>query len=137
MKQLLFLFFFFSVSSINVFAQTNSIVRYDGLYQTEIDSSYGARGYLRLYSDSTVLSVTSTGNATQVMVWLKKEDADSSDYSKGKYEIKGKSINFRTTSSSGTVVYEGVIISADKIIVQTKSLINGYEGEEVYWFVEL
>ena len=122
------------ISTIQVFSQTLKEVRFDGLYQSETEGDY--RSFLRLYSDGTVLSITSTGQVSDLKKWFKKP-YKKPYHSRGLYEIKGNRIYFTTTSSSGTVVYEGIIESEYKLIITTKSLINGHEDEKIYYFITL
>ncbi len=131
MKQSVIITFIFLFSIIQAFSQTHKAVRFDGLYQSETNNN--SRHFLRFYSDSTVISVTSTGEATDVIKWLKKPFDD-----KGKYEIKGNKIYFTTSLSDfGTVVYEGVIYSEYKLQLKVKSLINGYVSENLFYFIKL
>lgn len=129
MRQSFIIVFLFCISAIQVFSQSSIEVRFDGLYQsgTNGDSRY----FLRFYSDSTVISVTSTGQATDVIKWFKKPFNDQ-----GKYEINGNKIYFTTTSSYGTVVYEGIIDSEYKITLTVISLINGHKSKEIYYFIK-
>jgi len=92
MKQNIIFVFLFCISTIQVFSQTHKGVRFDGLYQSESDSE--SKHFLRFYSDSSVISVSSIGEATDVIKWLKKPYDDQ-----GKFEIKGNMIYFTTTSS--------------------------------------
>ena len=130
MKQTIIFVFLFCISPIPVFSQSRVGLRFDGLYQSVSESD--SRHFLRFYSDSTVISVTSTGEATDVIKWLKKPYDNQ-----GKFEIKGNRIYFTTTSSYGTVVYEGLIDTEYKLILKVKSLINGHLSEELFYFIKL
>ena len=132
MKNTLILVFLFCVSTIQVFSQNQNTVRFDGLYQTETSEESDLRAFLRFYADSSVISTTTTGEATDVIKWLKKPYDNQ-----GKFEIKGNKLYFTTTSSYGTVVYEGIIESEYRLILKTKSLINGYVDEKSYYFIKL
>ena len=109
--------------------ETQQEIRFDGLYQSETDID--SRKFLRFYSDSTVISVSSTGEATDVIKWFKKGWDNE-----GKFEVKGNNIYFTTTSPSGSVVYEGLIESEYKLKLKMMSLINGHVSEELYYFIK-
>lgn len=137
MKKIQLILFFLAVFSLNAYSQSGVVtqsgeVRFDGLYQTETDTVAKYRSFLRFYSDSTVISVTSTGEAKDVIKWLKKPYDDQ-----GTYEIRNNIIRFSTTSSYGTVVYTGVINDDYKLILKTKSLINGNESEQTFYFIKI
>jgi len=68
-----------------VFAQAPKKVRFDGLYQTKTlyDSPSPYRSFLRFYTDSTVLYVSSIGKARVISKWFKKPFDD-------RYDCKGK-----------------------------------------------
>jgi hypothetical protein len=103
------------------------------LYQSKtID---GSRDFLRFYSDGIVLSVGTTGEVTDLIKWFKKP-YDQPYQSRGKFEIKKDKVYFTTTSSAGTVFYEGKVESEFKLFLKTKSLINGYEDEKVFYFIK-
>jgi len=135
-RQFLFYFVVATFSISVVFTSCTKNVRFDGFYQTQSKEDY--KSFLRFYSDSTVLSVTTDGDAeaSNLISWFKKP-FDNPHHSKGKYEIKENKISFTTDSSNGKVVYKGTIESENKLILNFKSLINGYEGKEVYYFIKL
>ncbi|NLT52714.1 MAG: hypothetical protein GXX85_17560 [Ignavibacteria bacterium] len=148
MKQNIIFVFLFCISTIQIFPQSHKGVRFDGLYQTQTDiesrhyfrfysdstviTDFESRHFLRFYPDSTVISVTSTGVATDVIKWLTKPYDNQ-----GKFEVKGDRIYFTTTSSYGTVVYEGFIDSEYLLKLKTISLINGQESEKLFYFIKL
>ena len=129
MKKIKLILLFMSVISFGVYAQTSTI-RFDGLYQTAKEGN--ARHFLRFYADSTALSATSTGEATDVIKWLSRPYDD-----KGKYQIKNNNIIFSTTSTYGTVIYNGMIYNENTLILKTKSLINGSESERYFNFIKV
>lgn len=136
MKKIKLILFFLAVFSLKAYSQTGiatqtGAVRFDGLYQTETDTVEHYRSFLRFYADSTVISVTSTGEAKDVIKWLKKPYKDQ-----GIYEIKNNIIRFSTTSSYGTVVYTGILNDDYKLTLKTKSLINGNESEQTFYFIK-
>jgi hypothetical protein len=120
-----FLALVFLFTTLGIFAQ-NSNVRYDGVYRSERGDSYH---YIKFYPDDTVISVTSTGEPNEMTEWFSKPYDDS-----GIYKIKKKKISFNSTSSYGTVLYRGKIVSEDKMILKIESLINGYKTEETFCF---
>jgi hypothetical protein len=113
-----------------------SNIRYDGLYQSETEGNI--RNFLRFYSDGTVLEVgtTAKGEIKDIIKWFKKP-FDKPYYSKGKFEIKMDKIYFAAISSYGTVLYEGIIENENKLRLKIKSLINGNESEEVFYFIKI
>lgn len=132
MKQTLIFVFLFCISTTQVFSQTQKAVRFDGLYQTETSEESDRRHFLRFYADSTVISASSMGEATDIIIWLKKPFEIQ-----GKFEIDVNKLYFTTTSSRGTIVYEGIIESEYRLTLKTKSLINGHESEKIYYFIKL
>ncbi len=122
-KTLLALVFLFT--TLGIFAQ-NSNVRYDGVYRSERDDAYH---YVKFYPGDTVISVTSTGEPNEIAEWFNKPYYDN-----GIYKIKKNKISFNSTSSYGTVLYRGKIISEDKMILKIESLINGYKTKETFIF---
>lgn len=110
-------------------------IRFDGIYQSETD--YDFRKFFRFYPDGTVIVASSTGEATDVIKWLKKEKYIDDGGSNGKYEIKLDKIDFTTTANYGTIVYEGNIIDDNKIKLKIKSLINGNESEKTIFFIKI
>lgn len=124
--------FVFSISIYNVNSQTKSLIRFDGLYQSETEDN--SREFLRFYDDGTVLSVISSINAKDLIKWFKKEK-NSNQFQKGKYEINDNKIYFTTTDKYGTVVYQG-IIDEYKLTLKTKSLINNAESTSIFYFIK-
>ena len=107
------------------------VLRYDGLYQAESESDYFY--YLRFYQDGTVLSTSSTGNSRQVARWFNKEKPS---LSKGRYTTLGSKIKFSTTSSYGTVDYQGEI-KEKSLILDSYSHINGHKANYKFFFMKL
>jgi hypothetical protein len=132
MKYALMIFFVFSISIYNVNSQTKSLIRFDGLYQSETEDN--SREFLRFYDDGTVLSVISSSNAKDLIKWFKK-DKHSNQFQKGKYEINNNNIYFTTTDKYGTVVYQGAI-DEYKLTLKTKSLINNAESTSIFYFIK-
>ncbi|MDD5361367.1 MAG: tetratricopeptide repeat protein [Ignavibacteria bacterium] len=115
--------------NLNKYTESKS-VRFNGLYFTK--EKDGHFGYLRFYSNNTVLSVTSNGNVNDLKAWFKKESFGA----QGKYEIVNDKIEFIVESTSGRVSYKGTIVSETEIHLNIESFINGYESERTYSFVE-
>lgn len=84
--------------------------------------------YLKFYSDSTVISVSSTGKPKDIVKWFHKE---KENISKGKYFIKKDSIFFESIGESGKVIYKGIILNK-KLLLESKSEINGFEDKCIY-----
>jgi hypothetical protein len=115
-------------------------VRYDGLYETvcnyEVEDDEGEQGYLRFYSDGTVISVGTScdGSAEQLRDWFNLE----MEYlRKGIYKIKGQKIEFSTTGVNGTVNYMGKIDKNGNLSLKVISDINGYKSREEYSFIQI
>jgi hypothetical protein len=124
------------LSTASVFAKKRAASpRVNGIYQTAMridkdgDTSYS---YLRFYKDGQVLSVTSTGSPGDLRAWFHLKMANPSV---GVYKLKGRNISFPTTNKQGTVLYEGRMIDKDHLDLHLKSLINGYQHQEQYFFV--
>lgn len=123
------------IATFRVYSQDSTKVRFDGVYQTETRNN--TRSFLRFYPDGTVISATSTGQAKNLSNWFTKEKYNKPWDSRGKYEIKNKNIYFTTSSQSGTVVYEGVIKTEYELSLNIKSLINGNQQKDIYYFIML
>lgn len=112
-------------------------VRFDGFYQSVIDEKALPEEktwkYLRFYPNGKVISVTSTGNTLDLKKWfsIKKHK----EY--GNWELDGNRLYFSTTTSNGTVIYDGFVIDKFYLELKIKSLINGYENTEKYYFVKI
>lgn len=105
---------------------SSPLLRYDGLYECPSD---GYSYFIRFFSDSVVVSVSSTGNAEQVADWL------NHDYNnRGKYVVVGSHISFSCTSNEGTVDYEGTL-TATGMDLNTHSHINDRRSSVKYHFV--
>jgi hypothetical protein len=85
-------------------------------------------GYIKFYSDSTLINVSSSGRPKHLVTWFNKE---KENVSKGKYNIKNDSIYFESISKSGKVYFEGIILNK-KLILKSKSEINGFEDMKTY-----
>lgn len=115
-------------------------LQYNGIYQSEKKDT--AWSYLRFYADGTVISVPSTGNPPELIRWFKKENISNNSFSSGCYEIKGNQVAFSTTGiiseegATGTVEYRGQIVN-NILVLNTHSLINGFQNTERYNFVQL
>jgi hypothetical protein len=113
-------------------------IRFDGFYQTKAyidkednDTTYS---YLRFYADGKVIEVTSEGTALDLKDWF---NLNMKNPSVGNYKIRGKRMNFSTTSGAGTVIYKGKIKNKHFLISKSKSLINSYKEKEEYYFISV
>ena len=117
----------------------------DGVFVSfAIDDNYKM---VRLYEDSTVLTVTvSVNNAAgegegefgraefpqlwqKVGRWFNREN-DPAYFSSGTYVCKANVISFSSTSAAGRVDYKGRV-SKDKLILNSHSQINGHKSYRV------
>jgi hypothetical protein len=116
---------------------SSNSVRFDGIYQGETQSD--SKKFIRFYKNGTVLSVASTvdAEAHDVVKWLKIEKIETGNFSKGKYEINQKKIYFSTSAEEGTVIYSGEISDNTILNLRVKSLINGSESFQTFYFVKL
>jgi hypothetical protein len=126
------LLLFISLQSIS---QTNiepKRISYNGLYHTISDSLNPFRFYLRFYPDGNVIGYTTAGNPRNLIPWFKK---DHKSPSKGHYIIKKDSlVSFTLKSEEGVVLYEGILLSGNRLMLDVKSMINKYQGKEEYFF---
>ena len=106
-------------------------LRMDGLYR--VDSGDSISGYLRFYSDGTVLRVSSRGPMADVARLLKKGFAGAGA---GTYKLSGSHISFSTTSKNGTNDFDGTF-DGDTLKLDWVSHINGRSGNETYRFVPI
>jgi hypothetical protein len=113
--------------------KTGSTPRFDGVYQSE--KSKDSWDYLRFYGDSAVITVGSSGTPEQVIRWFEKENS-TSPFSRGKYQTKDGKISFSSTSSAGTVDYEGTM-TENGMTLNIHSQINGYRATKEYYFVKI
>ena len=102
---------------------------FEGLYATEIEDE--VRSYLRFYPDGHVSSVSSTGTPEDVAAWLGRSHSDSGQ---GDYEQAGAWLAFHSSTSFGTVAYEGQL-DGTALRLHWTSQINGAEGDDTYHFV--
>jgi hypothetical protein len=109
-------------------------LRLDGLYQSKRSSGYlASTEYLRFFPDGSVISVTSTGNASEVASWFTRDNAD---LSKGNYSVNGTTVRFSSTSPEGTVEYEGEILG-QKLALRRHSHVTGHRDVQEYTRVEV
>jgi hypothetical protein len=128
------LLFFYSANAQN---KKPVIVRFDGFYQSVADASAlpddKTWKYLRFYPNGKVISVTSTGNVSDLKKWFSiKKHRDF-----GYWELNENQLYFSTTSKEGTVIYDGFVVDKFYLELKIKSLINGYAGSETYYFVKI
>jgi hypothetical protein len=108
-------------------------LRLNGVYRSDkVNDQYGY--YIRFFEDGTVLTVSSTGEAQQMIDWLTIDRVGSQGVSIGVYELDGKEISFSATSDQGTVDYEGDVLE-DGLELDSHSHINDHKGHRVYYFV--
>ena len=141
MKNRIMISIIFLMQTFLLFSQqskTVSTVYFDGLYQTkaEIDSISGDTSYyyLRFYSSGKVISVVSTGIATDLKKWFNIENKENAS---GVYNIDGTKITFSTTDAEGTIVFDGEIIDKFHLELSEKSLINEHYEKQKYYFVKV
>ncbi|NOT73771.1 MAG: hypothetical protein HOP08_02500 [Cyclobacteriaceae bacterium] len=137
MKSILFISLI--LSSFFASAQsTTELLRFDGLYQTEPEvdpeTSDTTTNFIRFYPDGKVITVGSTGKAYDLKGWF---NLRHDDISQGEYKITNRKIEFSSTSSYGTVTYEGEINRDQTLILNVKSMINDYHGLEKYFFIRV
>jgi len=99
-------------------SQAAATVRVGGVYQSE-PLGEGLWMYLLFQADGVVRGAGSSGTPAQVLRWLPAGE------NKGTYKITGSSIRFSTTSTQGTVDYEGTIEPSDRLTLNSISHING------------
>jgi len=107
-------------------------LRYDGVYQSDKVTTYWY--YIRFYPDGTVLTISATAPAQDLIPWLTRDRVGSPGVSIGQYAVDGQQIVFSATSERGTVDYEGLILP-DALDLHTYSHINGHRGHRLYYFV--
>jgi hypothetical protein len=126
--------------SLSLLGQTQKkgTIRYDGIYQTvtsiDTTNSDTTRHFLRFYPNGKVISVGSTGTVLDLEKWF---NINHKDISVGNFEITEKRIYFSTTSSTGTVIYDGLFINKYYLELNIKSLINNYTATERYYFIKI
>ncbi len=144
LQALVFILFIF-VSSAHAVEPTKSeadrllLLRFDGVYKSEInqtDPDLEYWQYIRFYEDGTVITVSSTGNPTEIDSWFRKELSIQKGFSRGQYEIKGSEIIFSSTSEAGTVDYNGTI-HEKAVDLYSFSHISGNKSKKKYSFVPL
>ncbi len=109
-------------------------INFDGYYATLADSLNPFRYYLRFYPDGNVIGYSTAGNPRNLIPWFKK---DHPSPSKGHYDIKDSLVNFSLKAQEGNVVYEGSILSGNRLYFSVKSQINKYAGMEEYFFMKV
>lgn len=113
-------------------AQTK--LSFDGYYTTLPDTLNPFRYYLRFYPDNTVIGYSTAGNPKNLVSWFSK---DHKSPSKGEYSLKDSTIVFALKSEEGNVLYEGSLVTGNRLFCTVKSLINKYEGKEEYFFMKM
>ena len=101
-----------------------SIPRSDGVYYSKY-SNYTY--YIRFYDDGIVITTSSTGTISQIKNWFNK---DHDDISIGKFNIIDDKISFSSTSSFGTIDYNGQILH-NKLLLNSYSHINGNKRNNI------
>ncbi len=120
------------VDNLSLFKKSEIfLLKYNGLYTCKLAEDLNA--YIRFYKNGIVLAASSTGNPEQTIRWL---NCSNSFISKGAYEISAPNIRFSTTSSCGTVYYNGHI-DEEFLLLNEHSFINGYKTTRTYLFIEL
>ena len=96
-------------------------IRYDGVYYQV--SSYST-GYLRFYEDGMVISMSSTKTSLN-KEYFDKDNVELQIYmGKGKYQINGRQISFRTTTETGPSA--GNFIEYDGQMYENKLILNSH-----------
>jgi len=108
-------------------------VRYDGFYAKPATDE-GYTEFLRFYPEGTMLEVTTSGSAEQIITWFNREHPDLGT---GLYEIVGDRIKFAaTTFYGGPIEYDGTIREEGaELHLHTLSRINGHQSDGVWRFV--
>jgi hypothetical protein len=91
-------------------------VRVDGLYQAK-SAGEGYSKYLRFYADGSVIGVTSTGTAEEVLRWFTQDWAVETFNAEGRFTISGPQISFEDKDMNGTVAYDGEI-RGDRLVLK-------------------
>jgi len=132
MKYLSILYLVFLVacnSNENKNGGTTSLLQVDGIYHSELQTNEAtgdkSTSYLRFYSDSSVINVSSSGTSEQIKSWFVKGHENVSQSS---YHLAGNHLSFDIDGVS----YDGEIISKDKLQLHTKSNSNDHEADVTY-----
>lgn len=132
MKYLSILYLAFLVacnSNENKNGGTASVLQVDGIYQSGVQTNEAtgdkSTNYLRFYSDSSVINVSSSGTAEQIKSWFVK---GHENVSQSTYHIEGNHLSFNIDG----VLYDGEILSRDKLQLHTKSNSNDHEADVTY-----
>lgn len=107
-----------------------SLLRFDGLYQSS------RTNYLRFYPDGYVYSIV-TARVANSINFISKDSVKTNKFiAKGTFEITSSDrIYFQTTNFEGTIIYDGDILK-NKLMLHSKSLINGYEEDMTFYLVK-
>jgi len=135
---MLILFQFFCINCSKDEGEKNNVekiasvsINCNGLYyySNAVDDNY----YLRFYSDSTVIDVSSTGNLTQVAKWFNR---DKFGLAVGKYKVVKDSIIFVTTMPGyGDLNYSGLINNdRTEIDLEIYSPVNKKGSKHIFKF---
>jgi hypothetical protein len=134
MKYLSLLYLVFLIackSNENKNAETDSLLRLDGIYQSDLQTNEAtadkSTSYLRFYSDSTVINVSSSGTPQQIKSWFVK---GHENVSQSTYHITGNHLTFAVDN----VLYDGEIVSRDKLQLHTHSNSNNHNADVTYVF---
>jgi len=123
-----------------IYGQNNEqkLIKFNGIYETKCNlanNEEGGKSFLRFYPNQKVICVGTVCDATvfDLRTWFNLENKD---ISVGNYKLKNNRISFTTTSSLGTVKYNGRICKNGILKIKIKSLINGYNDNKEYKFKE-
>lgn len=133
------------IDNISEFKYDNSIkninqLKYDGLYITSCDfktkNATGSQNYLRFYPDGNVIGFGSdcNGKIEEIAGWF---NLSKEHIGRGIYKTNGEQIEFSTSTTSGSVNFNGKIDENGKLILEVNSLINGYKSDREYFFVQI
>ena len=120
-----------ATSSTSVPSEPGSL-RFDGLYISP-DQGDGANHFIRFFSSGTVLTVSSTGNASQVAEWLVP---GKSNVERGSYNLQGNDLSFTSSGELGSVDYQGSVgVEGVTLELNIVSHINGNRSTRTFRYV--
>jgi len=133
------------IDNVSEFRYDSSIenlneLMYDGLYITSCDfkakNATGSQNYLRFYPDGNVIAVGTNcdGDIKKIAGWF---NLNKEHIGRGTYKTNGEQIEFSTSTTSGSLNFNGKINKNGKLILEVNNLINGYKADREYFFVQI
>jgi hypothetical protein len=116
---------------VTMFLRTHDMMAY--INQKKIEDYWY---YIRIYEDSTIITVSSIGTPKDISSWFRRENIENNGIGHGRFELQDGYITFASTSTNGTVEYKGTI-EGRIMYLDAYSHINGQRDKREYRYVKV